>query len=441
MILVLLALTFAEQKSIYGQDDIPQLRDMQVGCSEHELMSRLPFGPIQSSVNTVAGWNIKTFQPATEYAVHATIRDGVVSSLDFVLSPPQPSHAVVGAWRLGGMLPTRSFPVGALIAPVLSRHSDIARTRAGALLVFTPTVDGNFEGEAMVERIRFFASEEPASLDAHGNDANSGRLGAVISKVPPQLARQLELADGQGVLLTHVRENLLVWHLGMESNDVVIEINGEAIRSPQQFSELLAHGDLTKRRSLEVIRNRRHTLLDIQVPRALLNELRTAMDRQVEADPLPDNASTTTTSRVVTFQGVSPGVTTERELLSNETWGRAESRESITPLLKLWKYQVKGFQVAVAVWGDKVQTIDIQLKKGASITSAERLFGMTQPASDSDLSIEMLAGQPVPADLEAQPYADKRVVLFIDSKTDRPAVRIIRLYADEDPGNWVAGLR
>lgn len=55
-------------------------------------------------------------------------------------------------------------------------------------------------------------------------------------------------------MLSHVRENLLIWHLGLESNDVVIEINGEALQSLQQFPELLSRGNLTKRHSLEVIR-------------------------------------------------------------------------------------------------------------------------------------------------------------------------------------------
>ncbi|MEQ9408666.1 MAG: hypothetical protein RIK87_13100 [Fuerstiella sp.] len=408
-------------------------------------MSRLPFGPVQSSAKTVAGWNIKIFQPATEYAVHVTIRDGAVSSLDVVFSQPQPFPKVVGTWRLGGLIPASAFPAGALIGPVLSRHSQIARTRAGALLIFTPMVDGIPGGEALVERIRIFASEDPDSLDApQAGTPQAGtpddRFGAVVSNVPPQLARQLELTDGQGVMLTHVRENLLVWHLGMESNDVVIQSNGEAIRGPQQFSELLARGDLTKRRSFKVIRNQRHTVLDVQVPPDLLKTLRAPPNSQ-DVDPLQNNSSIATTSRVITFQGVTPGVTTERELLANDTWGRAESRELITPLLTLWKYHVAEFEVSVATWGDRVQTIDIHLKKGASIASAERLFGMTQPANDVDLSSEMLAGQTVSVDLHRRPYADKHVVLFTDNTASRPVVRIIRLYADDDPGKPAGSVR
>lgn len=72
------------------------------------------------------------------------------------------------------------------------------------------------------------------------------------------------------------------------------------------------------------------------------------MNRQVEADLLPDEPPIASLSGFVTFQGVSPGVTAKRERPSNETWGRAESHESITPLLTLLKYRLAGFEVSVA---------------------------------------------------------------------------------------------
>ena len=84
----------------------------------------------------------------------------------------------------------------------------------------------------------------------------------------------------------------------------------------------------------------------------------------------------TSADEIVKFKQVLPGISKDSDLLNDSTWGRPLERELLTPALSMWKYKIDAFNVDVAVWNGIVQSIDINLNKGASIEAAEKLFGM-----------------------------------------------------------------
>ena len=145
----------------------------------------------------------------------------------------------------------------------------------------------------------------------------------------------------------------------------------------------------------------------------------------------------TSADEIVKFKQVLPGISKDSELLNDSTWGRPLERELVTPALSMWKYKIDAFNVDVAVWNGIVQSIDINLNKGASIEAAEKLFGMQNGKLVDVLPIEALSSKLIGEKLQRIKYDDKRVILFVDQSTTRPLVKFIRLFGPDHPGRII----
>ena len=78
------------------------------------------------------------------------------------------------------------------------------------------------------------ARQVEQQLLAHG-EVRRGRLGIYIQDVTPDLAKALKLDSDHGALVTQVEPNSSAEHAGIKSGDIVIELNGEAVKSGQDL--------------------------------------------------------------------------------------------------------------------------------------------------------------------------------------------------------------
>lgn len=78
--------------------------------------------------------------------------------------------------------------------------------------------------------------------DEQDNQASPGGLGLTVSELDSDIARQLDLENEEGVLITRVKPGSTAEEAGLQRGDVVLEINRQPIRSVDDFRAQVAKG-------------------------------------------------------------------------------------------------------------------------------------------------------------------------------------------------------
>ncbi len=65
------------------------------------------------------------------------------------------------------------------------------------------------------------------------------RLGAEVRSTTPKETNKYELDEGEGIVITKVEQNGPIARAGLEVNDLILEVNGQAITGLDTFSELV----------------------------------------------------------------------------------------------------------------------------------------------------------------------------------------------------------
>ncbi len=86
-------------------------------------------------------------------------------------------------------------------------------------------------------------------------------FGVQVEFIEPALRSQLNLADDVGVLVKNVEENSAGVRIGLKQWDVVLEINGESIKTIWEFRRLLKEALKQKKLEIQIIRQGEKHLL------------------------------------------------------------------------------------------------------------------------------------------------------------------------------------
>ena len=77
---------------------------------------------------------------------------------------------------------------------------------------------------------------------ASSGDGETGRLGVTVQPVTPEIARQLDLKDANGVVVTRVEPDGAASEAGLQRGDVIVEIDRKAVKSVEDFEKLANAG-------------------------------------------------------------------------------------------------------------------------------------------------------------------------------------------------------
>ncbi|MCI0653754.1 MAG: DegQ family serine endoprotease [Methylococcaceae bacterium] len=92
------------------------------------------------------------------------------------------------------------------------------------------------------------------SLVARGSAESSEDIGIMVQTLTPQLARQLDVKPGEGVVVTEVRPGSIAATAGLEPGTVILQVNRNSVNSVAEFNKAI-NQNKNQRRVLMLIRN------------------------------------------------------------------------------------------------------------------------------------------------------------------------------------------
>jgi Do/DeqQ family serine protease len=123
-------------------------------------------------------------------------------------------------------------------------RNKVAGTLPGSEIKLTITREGNsVELNATLDEYNVDGSSSPASDDNSPNAPNAqpqgGKLGLSLQPVTPQVAKQLGINEGEGLVVTDVDQAGPSAEAGISRGDVVLEINRSAVKSVEDVQSAL----------------------------------------------------------------------------------------------------------------------------------------------------------------------------------------------------------
>jgi serine protease Do len=113
------------------------------------------------------------------------------------------------------------------------------------------TVLRNGERLAVAAVIGTLTGDEPAATGVSGaRDADA--LGLTVQPVTPELARQLDAAPGEGVVVTQVEPGSVAATAGLEPGTIILHVNREPVRDPAELERAVERA--TGKRVLLLVR-------------------------------------------------------------------------------------------------------------------------------------------------------------------------------------------
>ena len=130
-------------------------------------------------------------------------------------------------WKIQQALATSKSPEVKVAVQVFRRGSLIDKD-----VVYT-----NYNAKA--GEIRKLIDQPAAALPGQTPPAAKPRLGITIRALTEEDVKGLGLASGEGVLVTDVEANSTAQRMKMQVNDVIIEVNGVAVKNIEQLQNIL----------------------------------------------------------------------------------------------------------------------------------------------------------------------------------------------------------
>ncbi len=95
-----------------------------------------------------------------------------------------------------------------------------------------------------------------------------GRLGVVVQSINQELAQSFGLPGPRGALVSEVQPGSAADRAGLQSGDVILQLNGRAIEDSAELSRLIADMKPGDKARIELVRNRETRTVDVAVGEA-----------------------------------------------------------------------------------------------------------------------------------------------------------------------------
>jgi serine protease Do len=171
---------------------------------------------------------------------------GVTNDLAAGLGLNKSEGALVSGVTPGGAAEKAGIRRGDVILsyqgrPVVDTNSfrnEIAATKPGTTITLEVLRDG--KTSAMKATLSESAPAKDADREGAGEERGAAKFGMTVEPITPEIARQLDLdRDTQGVVITDVDPSGAAASAGLREGDVIQQVNGRAVRSPEDVRSAL----------------------------------------------------------------------------------------------------------------------------------------------------------------------------------------------------------
>jgi serine protease Do len=123
---------------------------------------------------------------------------------------------------------------GHAVADTNAFRNEIAATKPGSTITLQVLRDGkSSEIKATLEEMA--AAKEAGDRSEGANRGGAGKFGMALEPLTPELADRLELdRDATGVVIAEVNPSGVAASAGLREGDVIQQVNGRAVRTPEQ---------------------------------------------------------------------------------------------------------------------------------------------------------------------------------------------------------------
>jgi Do/DeqQ family serine protease len=174
----------------------------------------------------------------------------------------RPQGAVVVRLADGGPAAKAGLRTGDVIVAVDGREVSDAQAAlyrfATKGLGSESVLDVFAKGRKRQVTIALVAAPETPPRDARELDGSNPFAGATVANLSPAVADELSLTDISGVVVLETKSYSTARRLGLQAGDIIVQLNGNAVRSVSQLGDLVAQRarawDLTIRRGGQDIR-------------------------------------------------------------------------------------------------------------------------------------------------------------------------------------------
>lgn len=107
----------------------------------------------------------------------------------------------------------------------------------------------------------------PADVEVPIFTPSAARRGLVVEAMTPQLGEYFGAPRGQGVLIRNVQKGSLAANSGFKAGDVIVKINGEAIRDLADWRRSMSAA--SGKTTISVIRDKREQTVEMNIPKSV----------------------------------------------------------------------------------------------------------------------------------------------------------------------------
>ena len=122
----------------------------------------------------------------------------------------------------------------------IAQASDVAKLVAAVPVGRQVPVTVMREGKVLTLAVTVAQMDEPGAAAATNRaDAPNGRLGLAVESLTPEMANELKVAGGPGVVVRHVRSGSPAENAGIRPGDVITEVDRQAVADVAQMKQVL----------------------------------------------------------------------------------------------------------------------------------------------------------------------------------------------------------
>jgi serine protease Do len=240
----------ADGRKMFGKDVVSDPRS---DIAVFRILSKEPLSAAtigNSNALTIGDWVMTIGSP---FSLDQTVSVGIISSKGRTFSK---SSGALGA--LGALLQTdATINPGNSGGALLDLNGDLVGINTAI-----PTTSGQFQGIGFaipMNRVQWIAKE----LIEHGK-VRRAKLGVTVAVIPQYLAEELKIPVRGGVQLTKITAGSPAAKSGMEIGDVILELAGQRIFTPEDFRSLVEQLPADSDYPIKFLRDGKQQTLEIR---------------------------------------------------------------------------------------------------------------------------------------------------------------------------------
>jgi len=239
---------------IVGKDPVSDIAVLKIDAKE-----KLPYLTLGNSDDVIIGeWAIAMGNPfgLFELGHQPTVTVGVISAVKMNL------HSVEGRVYRDMIQTDAAINSGNSGGPLLNSLGEVIGINT---VIYTPNQGNVGVGFAIpINRAKVIINE----LIKKGKIDRDFRIGMKVQTLDENIARYFKLSRAEGVIVTDVAPGSPAQKAGFKEGDLIVEVNGEAIKDEQSLIEIIQTSKVGDVLNFKVIRDNREILIKMKLEKS-----------------------------------------------------------------------------------------------------------------------------------------------------------------------------